>query len=336
MEWVLSHPEPKKSELKPACDNHKAGRDNSVKAAGRDVTGIGAFTCTSHSCVAPRGMVNYLKGERQIYCDYALAALYKYLSARGELPIGMTYDIWCHWWVNFFRRAANLPPLYELPEDFDLIGAIGKWHLLGHIRACWVRWSLDHMQCVGRMEGEGPERVWAHFNEHSGSTSEQGPGQRIDSLNNIACDWNFSKATEMHISLPTRFRDARKSRNRELELHETLTGSLPRKSILKWEQQPIVPEDPRNDASWKNWTSPFMDPVIEGGFQETIQEERENEISATRGTSKRNGAVRWIVEGIELEHSAQRLRDEEQALHLQNLTGSGEAARALRALRASH
>ncbi|KAG9073815.1 hypothetical protein FRC06_011128, partial [Ceratobasidium sp. 370] len=43
-------------------------------------------------------------------------------------------------------------------------------------------------------------------------------------------------------------------------------------------------------------------------------EERKNEISVTRGTGKRNGVVRWIVEGIELEHSAQRLRDKEKSL----------------------
>ncbi|KAG9090169.1 hypothetical protein FS749_000777 [Ceratobasidium sp. UAMH 11750] len=173
------------------------------------------------------------------------------------------------------------------------------------------------MQYVGRMEGEGPERVWAHFNEHSGSTSEQGPGLRIDTLNNIACDWNFSKAIEMHETLAARFRDAKKSRRREQIEHEKLTTSLPRKTILDWELEPIKPEDKHKDESWKNWTSPFMDPLIKGGLQETIQEERENEKKAASGGGKRNGAVRWILEGIELEHSAQKLRDEEKALGLQ-------------------
>ncbi|KAG9103409.1 hypothetical protein FRC07_009997 [Ceratobasidium sp. 392] len=310
VDWIKVQPEPKKSE-KPVCDNHKAAKDNSVKAAARDITGIGAFTCTSHSCVAPRGMVDFFKGERQVYCDYAFSAMYKYLRARGWLPIGMTYDIWCHWWVNFFRRAANLPPLYQLPDDLDLKGAVPKWHLLGHVRVCWVRWSLDHMQYVGRMEGEGCERVWAHFNEHSGSTSEQGPGQRTDSLNNIACDWNFSKAVEMHQSLPTRFRDAKKARDRQETDHVNLTGALPRKVILKWELESIEPKDENDDG---NWTSPFADPVITGGLQATIQEERESEVNAVRGAGKRSGAVRWLVDGIELEHSVQNLRDEEKAL----------------------
>ncbi|KAG8779988.1 hypothetical protein FRC12_023613 [Ceratobasidium sp. 428] len=308
-EWVKAQPEPKKAEAKPACDNHKAAKDNSVKATGCDVTGVGAFTCGSHSCVAPCGMVNFLKGERQIYCDFAFAAMYKYVSVRGWLPIGMTYNIWCHWWINFFRRAQNLPPLYELPADLDLTGAIGKWHLLGHIRVCWVWFSLDFIAFVGRLEGEGPERVWAHFNEHSGSTSEQGPGLRIDNINNIAHDWNFMKAIEMHLALPTRFRDAKKSFGRELKEHNNTTASLPRKAILDWELESIVPEE--KDGIW---TSPFMDPTIDGGFQETVQEERESEAKSVGGGGKRNGAVRWVAEAIELEHSVQALQDEEKAL----------------------
>ncbi|KAG8704174.1 hypothetical protein FRC09_003713 [Ceratobasidium sp. 395] len=310
-EWVKAQPAPKKSEEKPVCDNHKAGKDSSVKAAGRDVTGVGAFTCASHSCVAPRGMVNFLAGERQIYCDFAFAAMYKYTSARGWLPIGMTYDIWCHWWINFFRRTANLPPLYELPADLDLIGAIGKWHLLGHIRVCWIRWSLDHMPFVGRLEGEGPERAWAHFNEHSGSTSEQGPGLRMDNINNVAAGWNFMKGTEMHRALPARFRDAEKALERELKAHQGLSASLPRKKVLDWELEPSEAKDKNGDG---NWTSPLMDPVVTGGFQETVQEEREDEVKATGVIGKRGGQVRWMAEAIELEHSAQNLKDEDKGL----------------------
>ncbi|KAG8689881.1 hypothetical protein FRC08_010751 [Ceratobasidium sp. 394] len=286
--WVKSHPEPKRSEEKPACDNHKAGKDKSVRFTGRDVTGIGAFTCTSHSCVVPRGMVDFFKGES------------------GDKYIVTTHLQLC----TNTSAHANLPPLYKLPDDLDLEGAVPKWHLLGHIRVCWIRWSLDHMQYVGRMEGEGPERVWSHFNEHSGSTSEQGPGQRTDSLNNIACDWNFSKAVEMHRILSARFRDAKKARNKALKDHEDLTASLPRKSIVKWEKMSIKPVDEHNDG---NWTSPLMDPVLKGGFHKTIQQERENETKSLR-TGKRNRAVRWIVEGIELEHSIKKLKDEEKEL----------------------
>lgn len=49
-----------------ACDNHEAGRDNNVRWGGLDETGVGACSCTSHGCLMPRGMVDYLKGERHV------------------------------------------------------------------------------------------------------------------------------------------------------------------------------------------------------------------------------------------------------------------------------
>ncbi|QRV77084.1 hypothetical protein RhiJN_05099 [Ceratobasidium sp. AG-Ba] len=200
-EWIKGHPEPKKSEEKPVCDNHKAGKDNSIKLAGRDIT--------------------------------------------------------------------------------------------------------------GRLEGEGPERVWAHFNKHSGSTSEQGPGQRQDSWCNIACDWDFVKAIEMHRTLPARFREAKKSHSEQLSDHNNLTGTFPRRKIREWESECIEPKDEKNDG---NWTTPLMDPVIKGGYYETLREERENESEAVRLTGRRTGAVRWIADGIELEHSLENLKDERRTL----------------------
>lgn len=130
-----------------------------------------------------------------IYADYAVASSVAYLTGYGPLKFGLTYDVICHYAVNFERRAQNLPALLALPGHFhrDLVCAISKWHLVGHDLNCYVCWSLDHMPNVGRMEGEGPERIWSHFNEHSGSTSEQGPGVRTDTINNMAYEWNFEK-----------------------------------------------------------------------------------------------------------------------------------------------
>ncbi|QRV77418.1 hypothetical protein RhiJN_05433 [Ceratobasidium sp. AG-Ba] len=302
-EWVKSQPEPKKSQrAKTTQSNTQAGILQAL--AHLPVQVIAAWLHEEWSTFS-RG-----KGK-QIYCDFAFGSMYKYLSARGELPIGMTYDIWCHWWTNFWRRMANLPPIYHIPEHLDITGAIPKWHLLGHHRLCWILYSLDHKQFVGRLEGEGPERVWAHFNEHSGSTSEQGPGMRLDTWCNVACDWSFVKATEMHRTLPSRFREARKSYIEQLREHETLTSSFPRRKIREWESESIEPKDENNDG---NWTTPLMDPVLKGGYYETLREERETETEAVRLTGRRTGAVRWIADGIELEHSLQNLKDERKAL----------------------
>lgn len=142
--------------------------------------------------------------RRFIYSDYGLGAFLNYVIKRcggsvPNLPVGMTYDVMCHWIVHFATRAKSLPQAVAIPEDLDLVGAIPKWHLIGHERDCFVRWSLDHMQHVGRMEGEGPERFWAMFNQMSGSTSEQSPGVRTDNQNNIIRAWNEEKAFGMRM-----------------------------------------------------------------------------------------------------------------------------------------
>ncbi|CUA69229.1 Elongator complex protein 1 [Rhizoctonia solani] len=307
--WTETVPQPKRTS-KPACDHHKAGNDTSVRWAGHDVTGVGAFTCTSHSCFLPQGIVDFFKGERFMYADYAFACVYAYLIKRGALPIGMTYNVWCHWIVNFAERAALLPEDIALPDDIDLVGAIPKWHLTGHERQCFVRWSLDHTQYVGRMEGEGPERVWAHVNEHSGSTSEMSPGQRTDSLNNIAAYWNFSRATNLHVLLPARFVEASKMYKKQKKEHDSLTQNLPPEKIAQWEEEPIEPVE----ATPGKWISPMMDPVLKGGFHEAVSEERKKEASTTHLPGRRPGATRWLSEGIELEHSIRKFADETKEL----------------------
>ncbi|QRV92804.1 hypothetical protein RhiJN_20822 [Ceratobasidium sp. AG-Ba] len=307
-EWSNTVVQPKRTE-KPLCDHHKAGNDTSFRGAGRDITGIGAFTCTSHSCIMPRGMVDFTRGELFIYADWALGNVYCYLSAKGKIPIGMTYDVFCHWFVNYLARLQRLPPEIRPPEDLDIRGALPKWHALGHDPQCIIRWSIEYMQHVGRLEGEGPERVWAHFNEHSGSTSEQGPGHRTETLDNIAVQFTFEKIIRMETSLPARFKDGKKMLIRERKNHECSTASIPADTLQEWEQESIKPYK----LPTGRWHSVFADPVLKGGFQETLQDERKKESSSTRVPGQRPGATQWVSEGIELEHSIQQYNEDSKA-----------------------
>ncbi|KDN33713.1 hypothetical protein RSAG8_13193, partial [Rhizoctonia solani AG-8 WAC10335] len=309
--WTESIPQPKRE---PACDNHKAGNDNSVRWVGNDITGIGAWSCTSHSCIAPHGMVDFFKGERFNYADYALAALLCHLLKRrgGCLPIGITYDVWCHYKTNLFERLKLVPPEITVPEGLDLVAEIPKWHLIGHKRECSIRYSLDNMPFVGRLEGEGVERFWAHLNQHSGSTSEQSPGYRTDSMNNIVRRWNKDKAFSMHTKLPARFKDAKKMTEKEKETHENLTATFEDNNLIeKWEKESIEPVKGPNGE----WGSPLMDPELSsGGFHEAAKAERKKESPTARVPGRRPGATRWISEGIELEHSIRKYNKEAKEL----------------------
>ncbi|KAG8744966.1 hypothetical protein FRC12_014689 [Ceratobasidium sp. 428] len=308
-EWVEAQKQPQRSE-KPACDHHKAASDTSVRGIGRDVTGIGSLTCTSHSCFVPRGTVDFFKGERFVYADYAFASAVTHLTRADRLAFGLTYDIWCHWTKNWDTRRLNLPDSLALPPDFDLVGAIPKWHLVGHDISCYVRYSLDNTQKVGRLEGEGCERVWAHLNEHSGSTSEQGPGVRTDTINNLAYEWNFEKMVRISQHLPTKFKEARRMYLKQKAAHLELAMSIDPDDITIWEGLPLTPVQVNG-----KWVSPLMDPVwTDGSFQTTIQEETAKETSTARVGRRRPGATRWLSDGIELQHNMRNIRDEAQEI----------------------
>ncbi|KDN34269.1 hypothetical protein RSAG8_12640, partial [Rhizoctonia solani AG-8 WAC10335] len=300
-EWTkLDHGQQR--DEKPSCDHHKAGNDVSVKFSGRDVTGIGAITCSSHSCYIPRGMVDFFQGELFIYADYGFASGLRYMTQGGRLAITMTYDIMCHWLCKFRERVKKLPPEIAIPPDLDFVGAIPKWHLVGHIPECYVRYSLDHTQHVGRIDGEGVERVWAHQNEHSGSTSEQGPGMRTDSMTNVAEQWNFEIMCRLQKTLPERYKKARPEYLNQKRVHEELTAEFPKEKIAAWEVESL---EPVKDSSGK-WVSPLMDPIfVNGKFHSTVRAERDQESPTARKTSRRPGVTRWISAGIELEHSMQ-------------------------------
>ncbi|KAG9095012.1 hypothetical protein FS749_011297 [Ceratobasidium sp. UAMH 11750] len=307
--WIESLPgsNNEKQKHRPECDNHKAAQGKFIKWGGLDVTGVGALTCTRHSVFLPRGFVDFFKGEQYPYADYAFASAYCWLSRHGKFPVGMTYDIWCHWIVNFLKRALNLPFDISLPDDWDLIGGIPKSHLIGHIVKCWIRYSLNNMRFVGRMEGEGVERAWAYLNETSGSTSEKCLGARWDAINLILNNWNFDKLIRMSSFLVGKYQDAVKMYIRQSAVFKELDESLPTNLTESWRSVSIEPIE----TSPGNWTSPFHTAEKTGGkFHATIKEGRDKESPTSTDASQKVGVTKWLSLAIELEYSMELVRRE--------------------------
>lgn len=120
------------------------------------------------------------------------------LQDEGCTDIGVFYDIYCHWAKNFPTRIQDLTVpagKVTLPERF--YGSIPKYHLAGHTDSCYALYSLNNMEGIGRLDAEGCERAWADLNQASGSTSEKGPGARVDSINHCMHDWNWRKTVGM-------------------------------------------------------------------------------------------------------------------------------------------
>jgi hypothetical protein len=106
----------------------------------------------------------------------------------------------CHYIVNMWERYSHLPasigPIFK--EEFEtFVTAVPKFHLAGHNDSCFVRFSLNLIAGVGRLDGEGNERTWANLNHCAPSTMEKGPGSHVDTINYVMDQWNWCKQVEI-------------------------------------------------------------------------------------------------------------------------------------------
>ncbi|KAG9100501.1 hypothetical protein FS749_014949 [Ceratobasidium sp. UAMH 11750] len=172
----------------------------------------------------------------------------------GQDLFGFIYDIYCHWFVHFLPRLRQLPLDIRVSEDIlkQIIGAIGKMHLAGHEQQCWIRFSLNYLQYSGRIDGEGCERAWSHLNETAGSTSEKGPGARIDHLNHVMGFWNFDKVVGMTSFLVKKFVDAKKQLVEQDHDFQEYHASIDTELTEQWAELPTEPVKQKG-----KWTSVY-------------------------------------------------------------------------------
>ncbi|KAG8711889.1 hypothetical protein FRC08_015302 [Ceratobasidium sp. 394] len=255
----------------------------------------------------PAGVVNYFKGERFAYTDFAILGVLQLLFMEGAISVGIFYDIYCHWIKTFWTRMAHIL-LPDVPIDRSKVfGGVGKYHIAGHTDSCYAQYSPNNMQGVGRLDAEGCERAWADLNQAARSSSEKGPGFRIDSLNHCMQDWNWRKITGMVSLLLVKYTEAvamaTQQQSQWEEFHESLDNLL----TSKWAAMSILPYKEKGS---KTWTSVFLSregtatsitrKLLELNMLEQKElQQQHNEPGITLAA--------WIAEGLEIEYQQQRL-----------------------------
>lgn len=153
---------------------------------------VGSVSTQRHLCLN--------SGNRFSHTDFAIGNVLSRLSDEGQCNVGLHYDIVCHYIKNLWARFSKLPyPAGLLArKDFNVfLTGIPKFHLAGHVDDCYARYSLNNMTGVGQLDAEGSERCWATLNRAAASSSEKGPGARIDSINHVMHYWNWIKTVGM-------------------------------------------------------------------------------------------------------------------------------------------
>ncbi|KAG8727211.1 hypothetical protein FRC10_006310, partial [Ceratobasidium sp. 414] len=304
--WINSPAsDPPSKRKKPACDHHKAASGIFKNWQGLDVTGIGAITCARHSLFADGGVVNFYRGEQYKYGDYAFSSVMAQQADEGQDLFGLIYDIYCHWAVHFLPRLRQLPLDIRVSEAIlkQLIGAIGKMHLAGHEEECWVRFSLNYLQYSGRIDGEGSERAWSHINETAGSTSEKGPGARIDHLNHVMGFWNFDKLVGITSFLVKKFVDAKKQLvEQDLDFQE-YHASINSELTNEWATLSTEPVKQNG-----KWTSVYKASHIAKPMHSDESDVRYAQTeSPEQPESIGEDCTQWILEGFQIETARERL-----------------------------
>ncbi|KAI1786131.1 hypothetical protein LXA43DRAFT_1065354, partial [Ganoderma leucocontextum] len=133
------------------CHEHRAVLAATSQKAPLEATGIGAAACSRHGFFFPHCVVDFQKGEQQKNMDYCLCQVALYLT--GLYILLALYDIWCFYYVHLFRRIKESPGL-SLPTNLEIVGGIGQFHVHGHRRECYPRFSPNFIPGAGILLGE--------------------------------------------------------------------------------------------------------------------------------------------------------------------------------------
>ncbi|KAG8713882.1 hypothetical protein FRC09_018212 [Ceratobasidium sp. 395] len=291
-----------------ACNNHKAADNNWVKFTGVAETGVGSAICARHSCFLPLATVNFNTPERFYYADFCFVSAITRSLSEGVTSVGIHHDILCHYIVKMWEQWARMKhPLRSLtPQDFlEFIASVPKFHLAGHVDICFILYCLNHIFGVGRLDAEGGERCWANLNHAAASTCKRGPGSRVDTLNYVMHQWNWSKTVRMALAIATRIVEARKMAHAQKLDWEAFHNTIDTVTTDHWATLSLEPQ-----AVDGKTTSVFSMPdTLEMSLSLKMSELALLESSATAvaGPSCQPGTASWIVDGLELQNDQHQL-----------------------------
>ncbi|KAG8789237.1 hypothetical protein FRC12_013730 [Ceratobasidium sp. 428] len=304
----------KQSTRGSACSNHRAANDTWVRQIGVAESGVGGVTCGRHTFYMPSGMVNLFKGERFAYTDRAIVAVIVMLFLEGAVRIGIWYDIYCHWIKNFFDRLATLM-IPDIPADVKerIFGGVGKFHIVSHIDPCFAEYSPNHIEGVARIDAEGSERGWSDLNLAARSSSETGPGFRIDSLNSTMNDWNWRKIILIVALLLTKYAEAVRMAEEQEEQWQRFNASISLTLRTHWEG---LSTKPYRDPKTGQMTSVFLSKESSATSMTRtlldLNELERKELKQSEDMEPGLTAPAWISEGLEIEHQQWHITDHQK------------------------
>ncbi|KAG1743586.1 uncharacterized protein EDB91DRAFT_1080989 [Suillus paluster] len=167
----------------------------------------------------------------------------------------------------------------SLPEQREILAAVGKFHLSAHKLPCFARFSLNFIKGAGQVDGEILETLWATFNKISPTARSMSQAHRQEILDDHMRDSNWKKMVGI-VMLQTvktlikkHTRAVKGVRDTKLPFDE-LTHSLDCNKIMAWERDEKLAMEKRGEHL---------------------------DIYQLKIDKGKSGTVSWIIQGINLE-----------------------------------
>ena len=126
--------------------------------------------------------------------DYALFQVILFIQGLTNLLI--LYDVWCFYSVHLATRFERSPSL-SMPANLKIIGGIDQFHVHGHRKECYPRYSPNFISGAGVQVTDVIESLWVKTNQVSDSTRGMSSGHRQEVIDDIMNDSNWTKLTRI-------------------------------------------------------------------------------------------------------------------------------------------
>ncbi|PPQ76365.1 hypothetical protein CVT24_008805 [Panaeolus cyanescens] len=262
---------------------------NTRFSKGLRYTGVGGVFCGRSEMILPQGIGNLHKGERYSNMDYIFASATKELLSLSIILI--SYDIACQWFKNLYSPIPKLhEPMHNQTENHQ-------------------QYSLNFIPGAGFSDLETPERVWSGHNALGNSTKTQGPGSRLDNLDDHFNWWNWLKYISMGTTLMRRYRAALADRNLQAEAHKGLSDNLEPAVVKEWEalceswEKAAYPKD--------GVPNPYVAETYhytEGDARNELAKDEEQRVKEGGKVIHKTAANTFVIMALDIETAQRRLK----------------------------
>ncbi|KAF7329335.1 CxC2 domain-containing protein [Mycena kentingensis (nom. inval.)] len=294
-----------------SCASFAALLHKDTKAStGLRVSGVGGVVCARHGLVRRQGMGDLQKGERYANIDFIILAT---LEGERVIAVTISYDVVCQWQKLLPQRAQAIRERGGTTTDLSKFKMQYVWHAAAHEVACRTENSISFAVGVGKMDGEGIERLWSLLNPISWSTKEMGEGARHDVLEDKIDFLNFEKNTKIGGVIKRKLIVAQAELETQEREYKELTKSLKKETRQKWQR---IYDEWKADKTKPN---PFMMPtgqrrcgLTERQIMEHLKEEELAEAAAGRAplVEGKMTAAAFIKAGLQIEDAQRCIRSE--------------------------